>query len=121
MDATRTSDGLPVYIKRVGTGDEESRIALMLSSDDLRSDPQNHCVTIVDYFQDDDDSSVSYMVMPFLRLANDPPFETVETVVDFVDQMLEVRCVTTGVICHQIKHYVGFSFHAQTSCSPSVS
>jgi hypothetical protein len=30
--------------------------------------------------------------MPFLRPSDDPPFDVVEEVVDFADQVLEVRC-----------------------------
>lgn len=46
---------------------------------------------MLDVIQDDEDPSISYLVMPFLRLMNDPPFEHVEEVVDFVDQILEVH------------------------------
>ncbi|KAK7689873.1 hypothetical protein QCA50_006512 [Cerrena zonata] len=89
LDATRTADGATVYVKKVKTGDEESHIARMLSSDELRSDPSNHCVPILDYFQDDNDPSISYMVMPFLRPTDEPAFETVGNVIEFVDQILE--------------------------------
>lgn len=79
-----------MYIKRVKTGDRESGIAIMLSSGALRDDPRNHCVPILDTFQDNDDPSISYIVMPFLRLFDDiPPFERVSDVVDFVDQLFE--------------------------------
>ena len=91
MDATRMSDGTMVYIKRVKTGDDESRIATMLWSEDLRRNPWNHSVPVLDLFQDDDDPSISYLIMPFLRLIDRPPFDLVEEVVDFVDQILEVR------------------------------
>ena len=90
MDATRISDGRLVYIKQVPTGDQESRIALMFSTTGFNGDPRNHCVPVIDYFQDDNDVTVSFMVMPFLRGADNPPFETVGNVVDFVDQILEV-------------------------------
>ena len=73
------------------TGDEESRIATMLSSEPLLSDPRNHCVPILDLIQDDEDPTVSYMIMPFLRSFDSPPFDTVADVVDFTDQILEVR------------------------------
>ncbi|KAF9818792.1 hypothetical protein IEO21_02572 [Rhodonia placenta] len=89
IDATRISDGELVYIKRVGTGDNESKIAAMLSTETLRRDPRNHSVPILDIFQDSDDQAISYMVMPFLRLTDRPEFEIVEDVVNFVDQMLE--------------------------------
>lgn len=89
IDAIRISDEKLVYLKRVRTGDEESRIACMLSAPPLRDDPRNHCVPILDIFQDDEDESISYMVMPFLRLINSPPFDTPQDVIEFVDQILE--------------------------------
>lgn len=70
------------------TGNLESRIALILSDID---DPTNHSVPILDTFVDSVDESISYLVMPFLRVANDPVFDVVEEVVDFADQALEVR------------------------------
>jgi hypothetical protein len=51
----------------------------------------NHSVPILDTFGDPVDKSTSYLVMPFLRLIDNPPFEVVEEVLDFVDQILEVR------------------------------
>ena len=92
IDATRISDGKMVYIKRVKTGDEESRIACMLRSGDLPNDPHNHSVPIIEVLQDERDPDISYMVMPFLRLMDQPSFYSVLEVLDFVDQMLEVRC-----------------------------
>ena len=91
VDATRMSDGRLVYIKRVKTGDLESNIAIMLNEERYRQDSRNHSVPILDTFADDQDPSVSYMVMPFLREIDWPEFETVAEVVDFVDQILEVR------------------------------
>ena len=88
VDATRTSDDKLVYIKEVRTGDLESSIALKLSAID---DPSNHSVPILDTFDDAVDKSISYLVMPFLRLTHSPPFEVVEEVLDFADQILEVR------------------------------
>ena len=77
-----------MYIKEVRTGDPESSIALMLSAID---DPMNHSVPILDTFEDSVNESISYLVMPFLRLTDSPPFDVVEDVLDFVDQILEVR------------------------------
>ena len=77
-----------MYIKEVRTGDLESSIALILSAID---DPMNHSVPILDTFEDLVDKSISYLVMPFLRLTDNPPFEVVEEVLDFADQILEVR------------------------------
>ncbi|CCL99181.1 uncharacterized protein FIBRA_01196 [Fibroporia radiculosa] len=47
----------------------------MFSKWPLREDPRNHCVPILDLFEDEDDPSHSYMVMPYLRCIDDPPFE----------------------------------------------
>ena len=60
----------------------------MLSAID---DPANHSVPILDTFEDPLNKSISYLVMPFLRLTDSPPFEVVEEVLDFADQILEVR------------------------------
>ena len=89
VDATRISDDKLVCIKETKAGDQESRIAMTLSNVD---DPTNHSVPILETFVDTDDKSISYMVMPFLRMCDDPPFGLVEEVVDFADQLLEVRC-----------------------------
>lgn len=93
IDATRISDGKLVFIKEVKTGDQESSIVLALSALD---DPANHTVSILDTFTDHEDESVSYMVMPYLRPSDNPPFETVGEVMDFVDQILEVRYDSLG-------------------------
>ncbi|EPS92684.1 hypothetical protein FOMPIDRAFT_1137462, partial [Fomitopsis schrenkii] len=89
MDARRIVDDAPVYMKRVKTGDNESWITSMLSSEPLRRDPRNHSVPVLDIFPDDDDPGVSYMVMPLLRLIDEPKFDLVEELIDFVDQLLE--------------------------------
>jgi hypothetical protein len=60
----------------------------MLSAID---DSANHSVPILDTFEDIVNKSISYLVMPFLRLTDDPRFEVVEEVLDFADQILEVR------------------------------
>lgn len=62
----------------------------MLSSELLKDDPRNHCVPILQVIDDPDDDSKSYLVMPLLRPMDNPPFERVKEVVEFVDQMLEV-------------------------------
>jgi len=84
-----TDDGKLVFIKKVGRDDEESRIAQRLSTAVLREDPRNHCVPIIEVIDDPDDDSVSYMVMPLLRNASDPPFQYVKEIIDFVTQALE--------------------------------
>jgi hypothetical protein len=68
------------------------------------NDPANHSFPILDTFVDFQDESISYIVMPFLRLSDNPPFDTVSEVADFVDQLLEVRSNSLGQVllkpCH---------------------
>lgn len=85
-----TEDGKRVVIKEVGRNDEESRIARMLGSEPLQDDPRNHSVPILEVIDDSANPTKSYLVMPLLRAADDPPFDHVKEIVDFVDQMLEV-------------------------------
>jgi serine/threonine protein kinase len=94
VDATRIADGKLVYIKQVQTNDQESRIALMLSS---FQDPSNHSVPILDTFVDDQDDSISYLVMPFLRLLHELPFFATEEVLDFADRILEVGTLSRSL------------------------
>ena len=62
----------------------------MFSSEPLLSDKRNHCVPILDRLQDNEDDRIRYLVMPFLRHIENPRFQAVEDIIDFIDQMLEV-------------------------------
>ena len=48
-------------------------------------------VPVLDIFPDDEDPTVSYMVMPCLRSMDSPEFDTVGEVAEFVDQILGVH------------------------------
>ena len=93
MDATRLSDGKLVLLKYLSTDSQELRIAIHLSSPEMRKDPRNHCVPVLDTFPDRDDPDHSYIVMPFLRYVDHPPFESVETMLECGEQLLEVRAL----------------------------
>ncbi|KIK81849.1 hypothetical protein PAXRUDRAFT_155137, partial [Paxillus rubicundulus Ve08.2h10] len=56
LDAT-SHDGTVVFIKKVYRDEHpfEEGIALYLSSERLRKDPANHCVPIIDHFEDDEE------------------------------------------------------------------
>jgi len=62
----------------------------MLSAKELRADPRNHSVPIIEVIDDPEDDTKSYMVMPLLRAADSPSFQFVKEIIDFVDQILEV-------------------------------
>ncbi|OSX58215.1 hypothetical protein POSPLADRAFT_1104831, partial [Postia placenta MAD-698-R-SB12] len=91
IDARIMATGQLVYIKKVGTGDDGSRLATILWEQPLRNDPANPCVPILDSFIDNEDSSISYMVMPYLHCFDDPDQpEIVDDLVDLADQVLQV-------------------------------
>ncbi|KAH9834123.1 kinase-like domain-containing protein [Rhodofomes roseus] len=88
-DATRISDGKLVSIKRVFSNSVEVKIATYLRNPLFEKDTRNHCVPILDLFQDDKNASISYMVMPFLRWFDRPSFDSVDDVLDLGEQLLE--------------------------------
>jgi len=80
-----------VYIKEISANSEEHRIAELLRQEEWTSDPRNHCVPILNLFKDPQDPELFYLVMPLLRPMNDPPFEQVKEIMEFTDQILEVK------------------------------
>ena len=91
MDGKRAIDGMLVYFKRVPFDSDELKIATYFSSEKLRRDPRNHCVPILEVLEDPIDSNTRFMVMPFLRWVDTPPFEIVDDVLECIEQLLEVR------------------------------
>lgn len=84
----------------------------MLSTKELLADPKNHCVPVIDIIDDPDDDSKSYMVMPLLRNADDPSFVHVKEIIDFVDQILEVRFARIRVGRTHLTGIAGFGLLA---------
>ncbi|KAI0751222.1 hypothetical protein C8Q80DRAFT_559546 [Daedaleopsis nitida] len=89
MDARRISDNKLVLIKKVAANSQELQIGTYFSSIDLRQDPRNHCVPILDVLTDVEDTTVVYIVMPFLRHIASPDFDTVGSILTCVQQLLE--------------------------------
>jgi len=91
MDATRTSDGKVVTLKRIKRGDHpyEADIALYFSSQTLASQPANHCVPVYEVFALDAGDDTMIMVMPLLRPYNDPIFDTIGEAVECFRQLFE--------------------------------
>ena len=92
IDATRIKDEKLVYIKCILSEGDELRIALMFSQEPHRDDRHNHAVPILDHFEDPQDAGFTYIVMPLLHDLDEPPFQCISDITDFVTQMLEV-CV----------------------------
>ncbi|KAF9238767.1 hypothetical protein BU15DRAFT_74992 [Melanogaster broomeanus] len=78
LDAT-SRDGTVVFIKKIYSDEHpsEEEIALYFSSEKLRKDPANHCVPVIDHFEDDEEPNIHYIVMPLLRPCVDPEFATI--------------------------------------------
>ena len=87
----QVATGRRVYLKAVEKSSAEKSIALLFCTAELGPEPQNHCVPILDHFDDPEDPSKELIVMPLLRRFNTPPFDRVDEVLDFVKQTLEVR------------------------------
>ncbi|KAF9803772.1 hypothetical protein IEO21_09579 [Rhodonia placenta] len=90
LDATRLSDDTLVSLKKIKTEVHpfEADIGRYLCSEELRNDSENHCVTLYDVLQDPLDKNVVILVMPLLRGCDNPEFETVGEVVEFIQQLI---------------------------------
>ncbi|KAI0049760.1 hypothetical protein FA95DRAFT_1604077 [Auriscalpium vulgare] len=88
LDAT-WRDKVAVSIKSIERNRAEIDLAQSLATEALLSNPMNHCVPILDAFQDSLDQENWFMVMPYLCPFDDPPFGAVGEVLDFVQQTLE--------------------------------
>ncbi|KAI0800216.1 kinase-like domain-containing protein [Fomes fomentarius] len=86
IDARRAQDNALVVVKSVRKGSEEIDIAQFFASS---CEPDNHCISILDVIPDPLNPEWCFITMPFLRACNDPDFEHIGEVVDFVDQTLE--------------------------------
>lgn len=115
IDATRMSDGRLVFIKVVDTNGKEMEISTFFSQHPQRDDPRNHCVPILDTFADNNDPAMSYIIMPYLRLSDDPPFLFVDDAFDFVDQIME------GLVFiheHNVAHRYVYSEAIESASNP---
>lgn len=88
IDARQDQDNALVVVKSVRKGSEEIDIAQFFAS---FCEPDNHCISILHVIPDPLNPERCLITMPFLRACNDPDFEHLGEVVDFVDQTLEVH------------------------------
>ena len=84
-------DGAAVFIKRVVRNASETDVQQYLLSDGRQDDPSNHTCPVLDVFRDPEDEEYEFLVLPVLRIFDDPPFDAVDDVFEFVKQTLEVR------------------------------
>ena len=96
MDAMR-KDGMHVMLKRVTVrrGQQELKIAQMFSLPELRGEPQNHCVPLLDTFELPGTLDEKLIAMPLLRPFDRPRFQTYGEFVAFFTQIFEVSVHVT--------------------------
>ncbi|TRM59176.1 hypothetical protein BD626DRAFT_508498 [Schizophyllum amplum] len=105
LDATRTSDGVYVVLKRVNKQRHpaELEITTLLSSPLLSSDPRNHCAPVLEVLSVPDEDDTHIMVLPLLREYDQPRFDTVGEVVACLQQVFEVRsCLRPRMDIHTL-------------------
>ncbi|KAH8100828.1 kinase-like domain-containing protein [Cristinia sonorae] len=89
LDAQRVEDHRVVCMKVVPLDSDEFKIVRMLSPTDNHRNPYNHCVPILDVLSDPINALNAILVMPYLRPCNNPNFDTVDEIMEFVKQTLE--------------------------------
>ena len=53
-------------------------------------DPRNHCAPVVEYFEDEKLPEYGFLVTPLYRAFNKPEFDSIDEVLEFIRQTLEV-------------------------------
>ncbi|EED86080.1 predicted protein [Postia placenta Mad-698-R] len=66
----------------------EADIGSYFCSNELSSDPDNHCVPLYDVLKDPLEEDIVILVMPLLRKCNVPEFGTIGEVVEFIRQLV---------------------------------
>ncbi|TFK96277.1 hypothetical protein BDV98DRAFT_516055 [Pterulicium gracile] len=89
VDATRISDGTRIILKQGSKAlhPHEREISTFLSSEELRNNPRNHSVPVLEILDPSEEHFL--IVMPLLRSFWDPRFETIGEVVGYIRQLFE--------------------------------
>lgn len=93
MDAVRIKDETPVLLKLNTRGEdpEEISVGRYFSAEPLAHNSRNHCIPLYEVLDPPGKySGDQLLVMPLLRVFDDPPFTTIGEVVEFFAQIIEV-------------------------------
>ncbi|KAM5533173.1 hypothetical protein V8D89_013129 [Ganoderma adspersum] len=104
MDATRTSDGRVVVLKKVNKYNHpyEAEIGQLFSTEPFASDPHNRCVPIYEVLQSPLDDSMIFLVMPYLMRYHQLRFGTMGEVVEYFRQLFEgLECIHAQHVAHR--------------------
>ena len=72
---------------------KELEIAKFFSSEDKMRDRRNHCAPVLEYFEDEKLPEYGVLVTPLYREFDRPEFDSIDEVLEFIGQTLEV-CLT---------------------------
>ncbi|KIO26729.1 hypothetical protein M407DRAFT_243622 [Tulasnella calospora MUT 4182] len=89
LDAERLSDGQMVFLKPVLKTSPEIEIGRLLTSEDIRKDPRNNAIPLLDVIDDPVIPHSVILVLPLLRSIDSPPPSSVGECLDLVDQTLK--------------------------------
>lgn len=89
MDAKRTVDGSCVMLKRVRVSDHPMEVELTKYLGELK-DEKNHSAELIDVLTVPEDHTMCILVFPLLRRFDDPEFDAVIELVEFLRQIIEV-------------------------------
>ena len=79
-----------VYLKRVPKNSTEVQIAKFFSAEERMRDPRNHCAPVLEYFEDEKLPEYGFLVTRLYRAFDDPDFCSIDEVLEFIRQTLEV-------------------------------
>ncbi|KAF7313279.1 Protein kinase domain-containing protein [Mycena kentingensis (nom. inval.)] len=88
LDAVRLSDNKKIVLKRVASASPEIKIHEYLNSKTMHADPRNHTIDVLDVFSLPN-TSWSFLVLPYAREFDYPPFHCRSEVVNALSQYLE--------------------------------
>lgn len=111
IDAVRISDNKQVVLKKVHTWTDELPVASYLSSEEMRNDPRNHSMPLLDVILVPSDDEHALIVMPLLHEFHDPPFARRGEVVEALRQILQVRVFFYSEM-HSHSNRSGYRAHA---------
>ncbi|KAF8517443.1 hypothetical protein BU17DRAFT_12518, partial [Hysterangium stoloniferum] len=91
MAATRISNGAVVQLKKISLSKHgnEFSIATHFSSKLLASEPQNHCIPVVEVIKIPKDKNIVVLVFPNFLSLRDAKFETRDDIMEFLGQIFE--------------------------------
>ncbi|KAJ7145462.1 kinase-like domain-containing protein [Mycena filopes] len=88
LDATRIEDGKKVVLKHVPNDGSEITLMKFLNTPSARSDPKNRTIPLLDIISEPN-SPWSFLVMPYCRRFNYPPFHCRNEFLEAMAQFME--------------------------------